>query len=108
MKLDDSKTKPGGPEDDASQGGQTFEQALQGLESIVDRLEGGDLTLEESIKAYEEGVKLGNLCSGKLDEAERRVEILAREADGKSSAVPFSFEDDKSRFPERPGGDREA
>ncbi len=65
-----------------------FEEALGKLEEIVRKMEGGDLTLEESLKAFEEGVRLSNLCSRKLDEAERRVEILLKEEKG-WAAKPF-------------------
>jgi len=51
-----------------------FETSLKKLEEIVKRLEGGSLSLEESLKAFEEGVKHAAFCSHKLDEAERRVE----------------------------------
>ncbi len=56
-----------------------FEEALGRLEDIVKRMEAGDMTLEESLKAFEEGIKLARLCSRKLDEAERRVEILLKQ-----------------------------
>jgi len=58
-----------------------FEDALEKLEGIVKKLETGELTLEESLKAFEEGIRLTRLCAGKLDEAERRVEILLKEGD---------------------------
>jgi exodeoxyribonuclease VII small subunit len=61
-----------------------FEDALEKLEGIVKKMETGELTLEESLKAFEEGIRLTRLCSGKLDEAERRVEILLREGDALS------------------------
>jgi len=56
-----------------------FEEALGRLEDIVRKMEAGDMTLEESLKAFEEGIKLARLCSRKLDEAERRVEILLKQ-----------------------------
>jgi len=55
-----------------------FEEALQRLEEIVRKLEEGDLTLEESLKVFEEGIRLSGVCSRKLDEAERRVEVLLK------------------------------
>ncbi len=55
-----------------------FEAALLRLEEIVKELEGGDLTLEESLKIFEEGIRLSGVCSRKLDEAERRVEVLLK------------------------------
>jgi len=56
-----------------------FEEALERLEDIVRKMEAGDMTLEESLKAFEEGIKLARLCSRRLDEAERRVEILLKQ-----------------------------
>jgi exodeoxyribonuclease VII small subunit len=68
-----------------------FEEALQKLDEIVRRMESGDLSLEESLKAFEEGVKLARFCSRKLDEAERRVEILLKE-DEELTVRPFQEE----------------
>ena len=59
-----------------------FEEALERLEEIVKKMEGGDMTLEESLEAFEEGVKLSRFCSKKLDEAERKVEILLKDDEG--------------------------
>jgi exodeoxyribonuclease VII small subunit len=56
-----------------------FEEALGRLEDIVKSMEAGDMTLEESLKAFEEGIKLARLCSRRLDEAERRVEMLLKQ-----------------------------
>ncbi len=60
----------------------TFEQALEALETLVERLEKGELTLEESLKLYEEGIRLSRLCHGKLEEAEGKIEILLKDARG--------------------------
>jgi exodeoxyribonuclease VII small subunit len=73
-----------------------FEEALQKLETIVSKMEEGDLTLEEALKAFEEGVKLAKFCSSKLDEAERRVEKLMRTQEGKLQTTPFREEEDGS------------
>ena len=54
----------------------TFEQALTSLEKIVERLEKGELALEESLKLYEEGIRLSRLCHGRLEEAEEQVREL--------------------------------
>ncbi len=66
-----------------------FEDALGKLEKIVSRLEDGDLTLEESLRCFEEGIRLSRFCAHKLDEAERRVEILLKDQDGNVAAEPF-------------------
>ena len=69
-----------------------FESALKKLEEIVSQLEGGDLTLDRSLELFEEGVKISRFCSGKLEEAERKVETLIKTADGTLKEVPFSQE----------------
>jgi exodeoxyribonuclease VII small subunit len=73
---------------------QKFEDAFQKLESIVKKLEDGKLSLEESLKAFEEGVRLSRLCSKKLDEAEKKVEILLKDSDGRLVPKPFSLEEE--------------
>jgi len=60
----------------------SFEQALQGLTSMVEKLESGQLSLEESVKAFEEGVKLTRQCEKLLDDAEQRLQVL--DADGEA------------------------
>jgi exodeoxyribonuclease VII small subunit len=72
-----------------------FEEALGRLEDIVKRMEAGDMTLEESLKAFEEGIKLARLCSRKLDEAERRVEILLKQEE-ELVIRPFKVEENES------------
>ncbi len=59
-----------------------FEEALKQLEAIVSRLEVGDLPLEQALSIFEEGVRLAKLCAERLNEAERRVNILVRSAEG--------------------------
>ena len=66
-----------------------FEASLKKLEEIVTRLETGSLSLEDSLKAFEEGVKHSAFCSSKLDDAERRVEILLKHKDGSLKREPF-------------------
>ena len=73
-----------------------FEEALQKLEAIVAQMEEGDLHLEETLKAFEEGVKLARFCANKLDEAERKVEKLMRDQAGKLQTTSFSEEEDDS------------
>ena len=60
----------------------SFEAALQKLETIVQRLEKGELTLEESLGLYEEGIRLSRLCHATLEEAEGRIEQLVKDARG--------------------------
>ena len=70
-----------------------FETSLKKLEEVVRRLEGGSLSLEDSLKAFEEGVKHAAFCSKKLDEAERKVEVLLKQKDGSFNREPFESED---------------
>jgi exodeoxyribonuclease VII small subunit len=58
-----------------------FEEALGRLEALVKKMESGDMTLEESLKAFEDGTRLARFCAKKLDEAERRVDLLLRQGD---------------------------
>lgn len=72
-----------------------FEEALGRLEEIVRKMETGDMSLEESLKAFEEGIKLARVCSRKLDEAERRVDMLLKQ--GEDLVVkPFKVEENES------------
>lgn len=71
-----------------------FEEAMAGLEAQVKKLEGGNMTLDESISAFEEAVKLVKVCNERLETAERRVRILVEGADGLVSDMPFDSEDE--------------
>jgi exodeoxyribonuclease VII small subunit len=73
-----------------------FEKSLTRLEEVVQRLEGPDLSLEEAMKLFEEGVKLSRECQKQLEEAEGKVEILLKKADGKIVAEPFEPEEGSS------------
>jgi len=70
-----------------------FESALRKLEEVVKKLEGGELSLEDSLKAFEEGVKHAAFCSGKLNEAEKRVELLLKQKDGGFTREEFRPEE---------------
>jgi len=59
-----------------------FEKAIQGLEKIVDDLESGELSLEDSIKAFEKGIELSKLCRKKLEKAENRVKKMLEKSGG--------------------------
>lgn len=71
-----------------------FEDALRRLETIVRSLEEGDRPLEESLKLFEEGVGLTRLCATRLDEAQRKIEILTRDEAGDPKLVPFESAED--------------
>jgi exodeoxyribonuclease VII small subunit len=64
-------------------GGKKFEVAMEELESIVEQLESGDLSLEDSLAAFEKGVTLVKHCNQKLNEVEKKVEVLVKDKDGK-------------------------
>ena len=70
-----------------------FETALQRLEEIVRKLDSGDLPLASLLEVYEEGVTLSRFCQTKLEEAERKVEILNKKADGTLERSPFNEPD---------------
>ncbi|HMG02289.1 MAG TPA: exodeoxyribonuclease VII small subunit [Edaphobacter sp.] len=63
-----------------------FERKLTDLESVVERLEQGDLSLEESVRLFEEGMKLSESCKQELEAAEGRIQILVQQGGGKLKA----------------------
>ncbi|MCL6621540.1 MAG: exodeoxyribonuclease VII small subunit [Syntrophobacterales bacterium] len=74
----------------------TFEEALSRLEAVLEALEHGNLNLEEALAAFEEGVQLVRFCHGKLDEVERKVELLLKDAGGNFFTKPFPEEEGDS------------
>jgi len=68
---------------------QSFEKSLERLEKIVSELENGELSLDEALKRYEEGIKLVQVCSKKLDTAQKKVELLTKTPQGKFQLKPF-------------------
>jgi len=68
---------------------QTFEESLEKLEQITREMEHGDLSLEASLKKFDEGIRLADFCSKKLDEAQKRVDILTNK-DGAITTEPFA------------------
>ena len=75
----------------------SFEIALKKLESLVENLERGDISLEEALRAYEEGVKMADICTKRLSEAERRVEVLMKTNAGKFKTAPFEGAEEKKK-----------
>ena len=71
-----------------------FETVLARLEEIVQELEQGDLPLEQSLKLFEEGIKLSRICNTRLEEAERKVEILLKDKTGSLKAQPFAEQEE--------------
>jgi exodeoxyribonuclease VII small subunit len=66
-----------------------FEDALKKLQLIVERLERGDLPLEEAMECFSEGIRLAQFCQLKLEEAEKKVQMLLKDQNGSWSAIPF-------------------
>ena len=67
----------------------TFEASLEALEAIVHQLEGGDLPLEKSLELFEAGIRLSRQCQERLSQAERRIEVLLRDNQGRPVVSPF-------------------
>ena len=70
--------------------GRTFEASLEALEQIVRQLESGDLPLEKSLELFEQGIRLSRDCQERLSQAERRIEILLRDNQGRPVVSAFS------------------
>ena len=76
----------------------SFESSLEALEHIVRQLEGGDLPLEKSLELFEDGIRLSRQCQERLSQAERRIEVLLRDNQGRPVVSPFEkvISEDKS------------
>lgn len=72
--------------------GNDFEKAFQQLEKIVARLEGEELSLDESLKLFEEGIGLSRFCHQKLEEVEKKIEMILSDAKGEPVTRPFESE----------------
>lgn len=83
----------------------SFEASLESLEQIVRQLEQGDLALERSLELFEQGIRLSRECQERLSQAERRIEILLRDNQGRPVASSFPEETDLNIT--RSGGDSE-
>lgn len=68
----------------------TYEQQLQQLEALIKQLENGELSLDQALAAYEQGVALIRACQLQLEQAEQRIQRLARDANGEETLVPFA------------------
>jgi exodeoxyribonuclease VII small subunit len=73
-----------------------FEEALKKLEAIVEGLEQGKISLEDSLKKYEEGIRLAKFCTEKLQEAEKKIEILTKDNSGKIKREPFKVKEEEN------------
>ena len=92
-----NKTKTTDPT--ATKCGPSFEQAIQLLEQIVADMERAELPLDDVLKKHEEGTRLVQFCTQKLEEAEKRIELLARKADGTVALTPFEPEEAPAAAP---------
>ncbi len=72
----------------------TFEKAMEQLEKIVQELEHGDLPIEKALRKFEEGVKLSQFCTNKLNETEQKVSLLLKNPDETISEEAFNDEND--------------
>ena len=69
-----------------------FEKSFERLEKIVQRLEGEELSLDESLKLFEEGISLSRFCHAKLAEVEKKIELILADAKGEPKTAPFEVE----------------
>lgn len=76
----------------------TFEEAIKRLEEIVSEIEDKDLSLEDSILKFKEGMELASLCNKKLDEAERKINILIKGENGELVEEEFAAQEDGNEF----------
>jgi exodeoxyribonuclease VII small subunit len=67
----------------------SFDSSLEALEEIVHQLEGGDLPLEKSLELFEDGIRFSRQCQERLSQAERRIEVLLRDNQGRPIVRPF-------------------
>ncbi|HEX8411071.1 MAG TPA: exodeoxyribonuclease VII small subunit [Thermoanaerobaculia bacterium] len=70
-----------------------FEKAFQNLEKIVQRLEGEEMPLDESLNLFEEGIRLSRFCHQRLEEVEKKIELILADAKGQPVTEPFEDEE---------------
>ena len=76
--------------------GPTFEQGLARLEELIEDLESGDLDLDRSLAVFEEGIKLSRSLNRKLDEAEKKLELLIKDGEGRPKTEDFALESEET------------
>jgi len=84
-----------------------FEEHLTQLETVVERLERGDLTLDESVRLFEEGMKLSRACKDELEQAEGRIQVLVEAKGGRMQVAEFEADDEQEDQIEMAEGDEE-
>jgi exodeoxyribonuclease VII small subunit len=99
-----SDTKASSPQGDPEQGAskQDFAATVEQLEALVERLESGALSLEDSLTAFEQGVRLTREAQNRLDNAELTVRALSEDGDGRLTVTPFSAPDADATGEENP------
>ncbi|MCL6584299.1 MAG: exodeoxyribonuclease VII small subunit [bacterium] len=75
-----------------------FEEAIERLEEIVRQLEEGSLGLDESLKLFDEGIRLTQLCTKKLEESERKIQILLKNEQGEKSLQPYQIDEEEEEL----------
>lgn len=70
----------------------SFEEQLTQLESVVEKLERGELTLDDSVRLFEEGVRLSNACKAELEKAEGRIQVLVETRNGTAQVADLELE----------------
>ena len=80
----------------ARKGGNEFEGAFQKLEGIVAKLENEEISLDESLKLFEEGVNLSRFCHAKLEEIEKKIETIVADSKGNPKTAPFHADDEEA------------
>lgn len=88
-------SQPAASPDEPPAEGVKFEQALERLEKIVAEMEAAELPLDDVVKRYEEGTRLVRFCTQKLEEAGKKIEILAKQKDGTATVEPFDTKSDE-------------
>ena len=68
----------------------TYEQQLQQLETLIKQLENGDLSLDQTLAAYEQGIGLVRACQQQLEQAEQRIQLLTQDDSGAETLIPFA------------------
>ena len=76
----------------------TFEESLNRLEELVELLENGDISLEDSLNYYKEGIELSSFCSKQLEEAENQIIMLQKNAEGKFVEKPFQIQEEPNEL----------
>ncbi len=86
----------------ARKGEKKFEESLEELENIVEQLETGELSLEDSLAAFENGVRLVKLCNQKLSEVEKKIALLVKDKEGKLQLTPLDdLDEDENQDKEK-------